>query len=175
MNIRILVVDDEESIRELLEIMLRREDYYVDSAPNGKEAMKKMVKHHYDVIISDIQMPEMDGISLLEELKKKYPKYSDAKREDIKRHITPEEINSNELHEVANPSIGCMLMKREGSDKVRFGRYERIGKEGTGDDIYFLDNIIFLDIPKIFSKLDSLLLVDESNAFKSLFFFLTIR
>jgi len=44
--------------------------------------------------------------------------------------------------------------------------------EQFGDDIYFLDNIIFLDIPKIFSKLDSLLLVDESNAFKSLFFFL---
>ncbi len=66
---RVLVVDDEESIREFLEIMLRREKYEVETASNAKKALKLLEKENFDMIITDIQMPEMSGIELLGKVK----------------------------------------------------------------------------------------------------------
>ena len=66
---RVLVVDDEESIREFLEIMLRREKYEVATASNAKKALKTLEKENFDMIITDIQMPEMNGIELLGKVK----------------------------------------------------------------------------------------------------------
>ncbi len=66
---RILVVDDEESIREFFEIMLKREGYEVVSASNGREGFEAFKKGGVDLIISDIQMPEMSGMELLGKVK----------------------------------------------------------------------------------------------------------
>jgi two-component system, NtrC family, response regulator PilR len=66
---RILVVDDEESIREFFEIMLKREGYEVFTAGNGREGLEAMKKHTVDLIISDIQMPEMSGMEFLGKVK----------------------------------------------------------------------------------------------------------
>src|SRR3989338_10118289 len=66
---RILIVDDEESIREFLEIMLRREKYEVATASNAKKALKTLEKENFDMVITDIQMPEMNGIELLGKIK----------------------------------------------------------------------------------------------------------
>lgn len=66
---RILVVDDEESIREFFEIMLKREGYEVVSASNGREGFDTFKKGGVDLIISDIQMPEMSGMELLGKVK----------------------------------------------------------------------------------------------------------
>src|SRR4051812_37815531 len=74
MNLRkILVVDDEESIREFFEIMLKREGYQVLSAANGKEGLDQLKKHQVDLIISDIQMPEMSGLQMLASVKEQDP------------------------------------------------------------------------------------------------------
>ncbi|MBI4403968.1 MAG: sigma-54-dependent Fis family transcriptional regulator [Deltaproteobacteria bacterium] len=62
---RILVVDDEESIREFFEIMLKREGYEVVTASNGIEALEALKKRQADLVITDIQMPEMSGLELL--------------------------------------------------------------------------------------------------------------
>jgi len=70
---RILVVDDEQSIREFLEIMLKREKYEVATAENGKKALKKLEKESFDMVISDIQMPEVSGIELLSKIKNMNP------------------------------------------------------------------------------------------------------
>jgi len=70
---KILVVDDEESIREFFEIMLKREGYEVITAPNGLEALETFKKHQVDLVISDIQMPEMSGMELLAKLKEQDP------------------------------------------------------------------------------------------------------
>jgi two-component system response regulator PilR (NtrC family) len=70
---RILVVDDEESIREFFEIMLKREGYEVLTAPNGREALEKLKNQQVDLIISDIQMPEMSGMELLAKVKELDP------------------------------------------------------------------------------------------------------
>lgn len=66
---RILVVDDEESIREFFQIMLKREGYEVFTASNGREGFEFLKKNPVDLIISDIQMPEMSGLELLSKVK----------------------------------------------------------------------------------------------------------
>ena len=60
-NYRILVVDDEASMREVLSIMLHREGYHVDAAVDGAQAVKHLQEHSYDLVISDVQMPRMNG------------------------------------------------------------------------------------------------------------------
>ena len=58
---RILVADDEESIRVVMRNSLRQKGYEVDCAENGKQAAKMIDQTGYDVILADIRMPEMDG------------------------------------------------------------------------------------------------------------------
>ena len=60
-DVKILVADDEERIRRLLKMYLEREDYIIDEAENGMEAIKKALENEYDLIILDIMMPEVDG------------------------------------------------------------------------------------------------------------------
>ena len=70
MNEKILVVDDEDIIRESLSYILKKEKYEVDEAANGKIAFEMLKETSYDLVITDIEMPEMKGIELLEEVKK---------------------------------------------------------------------------------------------------------
>ena len=73
MKSRILVVDDEESIREFLEIMLKKEGYEVTTAEDGARAKEILTKKSFDMIISDLQMPNVTGIELLKHVKESYP------------------------------------------------------------------------------------------------------
>jgi two-component system response regulator PilR (NtrC family) len=70
---KVLVVDDEESIREFFEIMLKREGYEVVTATNGAEALDRLKKERVDLVISDLQMPEMSGMELLQAAKELDP------------------------------------------------------------------------------------------------------
>lgn len=72
-KVRILVTDDENSIREMLVLTLKDDGWNVDSAENGRVAFEKLLKNPYHIVLSDIQMPEMTGIELLEAVKKKFP------------------------------------------------------------------------------------------------------
>jgi DNA-binding NtrC family response regulator len=67
---RILVVDDEDIIRESLSFILRKEKYEVEEAANGKIAFEMLKESSYDLVITDLEMPEMKGIELLDELRK---------------------------------------------------------------------------------------------------------
>ncbi len=67
---KILIVDDEPDIIEILKYNLDKEGYDVKSANNGKKAVEKAKKYIPDIIILDVMMPEMDGIEACEELKK---------------------------------------------------------------------------------------------------------
>ncbi len=62
----ILVVDDEENLHEALKLNLELEGYEVTSAYDGNEALKKIGNEYFDLIIMDIMMPEVDGISVTE-------------------------------------------------------------------------------------------------------------
>src|ERR1051326_4803278 len=67
---RILVVDDERSMRELLAIVLRREGYDVMLAENGKSAIATLEKEPVDILISDIKMPDISGVEVLRAAKR---------------------------------------------------------------------------------------------------------
>jgi two-component system response regulator PilR (NtrC family) len=67
---RILVVDDERSIRELLAIVLRREGYDVLLAENGKNAIATLEREPVDILISDIKMPDLSGVDVLRAAKR---------------------------------------------------------------------------------------------------------
>ncbi len=66
---RILVVDDAEEIREMLSDFLSRLHFAVDTAGDGQEALQKYMHGGYDVIISDVFMPHMDGIEFLKHIR----------------------------------------------------------------------------------------------------------
>lgn len=66
---KILVVDDDQSIRDTLSNYLKRQEYDVHSAENGVEALEKINKNNPDLIITDVRMPEMDGLELLSKVK----------------------------------------------------------------------------------------------------------
>ncbi|MGA2151449.1 MAG: sigma-54 dependent transcriptional regulator [Geobacteraceae bacterium] len=64
-KIPILVVDDEENLRHMLQVLLSRQGFLVDLATNGEEALKMALSTEYDFILSDIKMPVMDGAEFL--------------------------------------------------------------------------------------------------------------
>ena len=70
---KILIADDDAAFRKLLKLILTKRGYDVVAASNGKEALKKMEKERFEVVISDILMPVMDGIDMLREIKHNYP------------------------------------------------------------------------------------------------------
>ncbi len=68
-NMRILVVDDEANYCEVLKMILSAKGYQVDTAGDGKEALECMEKNLYDLVVSDLNMPVMDGYELLKEIR----------------------------------------------------------------------------------------------------------
>ena len=67
---RVLVVDDEASIRELLSKTLALAEYAVDTARDGRAAIERLRLGHYDLLIADLKMPGVDGLSLIREAKR---------------------------------------------------------------------------------------------------------
>jgi DNA-binding NtrC family response regulator len=69
---RILVVDDEEVVRDVLETFLRKEDYLVDLAENGAQALQMVDGGDYDVVLLDLMMPDVDGLGVLESIRNRH-------------------------------------------------------------------------------------------------------
>jgi len=67
---RILVVDDEASIRDLLAKTLALAEYEVDVAPDGRAALERMRLYPYDLLIADLKMPGIDGLTVIKEAKR---------------------------------------------------------------------------------------------------------
>ena len=66
---RILVVDDDENLREVLPLILGKDDRAIDTARDGIEALELLNRNQYDVILSDLRMPGLDGPALYEALR----------------------------------------------------------------------------------------------------------
>jgi DNA-binding NtrC family response regulator len=70
---KILVIDDDESIRKVLKTILEDEGYTVDTAENGKQAIKKTKENFYNLALIDIKLPDMEGTKLLTEMRDTFP------------------------------------------------------------------------------------------------------
>lgn len=69
----ILVVDDEESVRKMIAVLLQKEGYQVSSSGDGKEALEMLGERGFDLVLCDVRMPVMDGLELLEKIGSAYP------------------------------------------------------------------------------------------------------
>ena len=70
----ILIVDDEAEIRETLAEILTGARHRVVTASSGREALERMAAEHYDVILTDIRMPDLDGRALYQEIERRWPR-----------------------------------------------------------------------------------------------------
>lgn len=67
-QVRVLVVDDEDRIRRLLKMYLERENYRIEEASDGDQALSMALNNNYEVILLDLMMPGKDGIEVCREL-----------------------------------------------------------------------------------------------------------
>ena len=70
---KILIVDDELNMRLVLQAMLKKEGYAVTTASNGMEALKILKADQMDIVVTDLKMPKLDGMGLLDEIIRDYP------------------------------------------------------------------------------------------------------
>src|SRR4051794_5134651 len=70
---RLLVVEDDVTVRDFCVRLLRMNGYQVAAAPNGVVALERLQEHPYDLVFTDLQMPQMGGLALLREMRQGYP------------------------------------------------------------------------------------------------------
>ena len=107
---RILVVDDDESVRKVLKTILEEEGHVVDTAQNGKEAIKKSNAKFYNLALMDIRLPNMEGTKLLTAMKETTPKM-------VKIIITGYPSLENAI-EAVNKGADAYILKPFNMDKV---------------------------------------------------------
>ena len=71
---RILIIDDDENVRKILEMTLKANGYTVDTAKDGKEAIEKSNRNFYNLALVDIRLPDMEGTALLTAMRETTPK-----------------------------------------------------------------------------------------------------
>jgi len=127
---KILVVDDEESVRNLIVTLLSRSGHSSVTAVDGVEALDRMKENQIDAVITDIKMPNMDGVALTVEILKRYPglpilvmtafdeeytagaAIAAGAREYIKKPFSPDEF-FGQLQKMINDSETIKRLKNE--------------------------------------------------------------
>ncbi len=107
---KVLIVDDEESMRHMLSVMLEHEGYSVETAADGKEALEKARKEEFNFILCDIRMPKMDGIEML-------------------KHHQEEGLSSTVIMMSAYGTIDTAV------EAMKFGAYDYISKPFKADEV----------------------------------------
>ena len=70
---KILIIDDEKSILDLLSVVFKKEGYTVETSLSAKTALEKIDKEEFDLLLTDIKLPQMSGMKILQYAKEKYP------------------------------------------------------------------------------------------------------
>ena len=148
---KILIIDDEAPIRRVLRDILENESYQVEDAATGKEALQHIKDQDFDAIFCDIKMPEMDGIEVLEAIKKGafdfIPKPPDLNRLLItlrnaldKKNLTTENKVLKKAVKIQSQMIGESGPMQEVKDMIgkvapTNARVLIIGENGTGKEL----------------------------------------
>jgi len=74
---RVLVIDDDEALRELVIRVVKQAGYQVDAVSDGQAGLDRLAERPYDVILSDVRMPGMDGIAFYQEVRRRHPAQAD--------------------------------------------------------------------------------------------------
>ena len=123
---KILVVDDEEAIREIMEINLVRLGYDTKLAKNAKEALELLENEKFSLIITDLKMPEMDGIELCMRIKERTSKtliYA------FSGGFT--EVDSDKLEKMGFDGLLCKPVKFEMLERAIEGAFKKIDDATT--------------------------------------------
>ena len=146
---RILLVDDEPDILEFMEYNLKKENYEVFKASNGKEAIKQAKKENPDLIILDIMMPEMDGIETcrqlrdMPEFKKTLIAFLTARNEDYSQ-IAGFDVGADDYitkpvkPRVLISRISALFRRYSEADKKEPGKVTNIGNLQIDRDQYLI-------------------------------------
>ena len=141
---RILVVDDEPSIRMLIRTILQSEGHTITTASNGREALEMVIENVPELIVLDLMMPEMDGWHLLEELHIRGlrrhtrvvivsghydPQGVTDERREHAQHVLPKPFDPASLVELVNDALD-----REAADLYK-------GKDRTGNLTRLIERI----------------------------------
>ena len=120
---RVLVVDDEASIRDLLAKTLALAEYDVDVAPDGRSALERMRMYPYDLLIADLKMPGMDGLTVIREAKRY--------KADLPVIIITGFSTESSAIEAVNLGVAGYLTKPFRVPQVLVGRRKGIGRIST--------------------------------------------
>lgn len=175
----ILVVDDEESMREFLSIMLKREGYGVNVASDGAQALELLKENSYDLVISDIQMPRLGGFELLAQVMSRTPETAmimitafssteqavEAMKQGAYDYIT-KPFKNEEIRLIVKNALERKLLKQENQElKKELGRRysfgNLIGKSRSMQQVYDL-------IAKVAASRANILVTGESGTGKEL-------
>ncbi|MBL0226420.1 MAG: sigma-54-dependent Fis family transcriptional regulator [Geobacteraceae bacterium] len=179
MKTRILVVDDERSMREMLSILLEREGYEAVEAKNGQEALELFETSLFDLVISDIQMPGINGIELLARIKKLAPEvpvlmitaFATAEQavDAIKLgafHYFTKPFNNDEIRALVRNALEKSDLKRENI----LLRQDVLARDGFSGIIGKSPRMreLFVMIQKLAGSTSSVLILGESGTGKEL-------
>lgn len=175
----ILVVDDEESMREFLCILLQRDGYKVEAVGDGQQAIARLKDHSYDLIISDVKMPKLDGFGLLDFVKERSPSTAmimitafstteqavDAMKNGAYDYIT-KPFKNEEIRLVVENALERLDLRRENLQLKkelgqRFSFANIIGKSKAMQEVYNL-------IEKVAASKVNVLVTGESGTGKEL-------
>ncbi|MDW7643686.1 MAG: sigma-54 dependent transcriptional regulator [Desulfuromonadales bacterium] len=178
-NAHILVVDDEESMREFLSIMLKREGYGVNVASDGAQALDLLKENSYDLIISDIQMPRLGGFELLAQVMARTPETAmimitafssteqavEAMKQGAYDYIT-KPFKNEEIRLIVKNALERKTLRQENQElKKELGRRysfgNLIGKSRSMQQVYDL-------IAKVAASRANILVTGESGTGKEL-------
>ncbi|NPV90127.1 MAG: sigma-54-dependent Fis family transcriptional regulator [Firmicutes bacterium] len=176
---RILVVDDEESVRKLLQAVLKKEGYKADMAENGEAALKLAGINHYDLAVVDIRMPLMDGMELFHVLREKHPEITvivitafagvDTAVEAMKLgaynyiskpfNLSEIKLNVKRALEIKDLADEVKLLRQEIKDK--FAINNMVGNSGKMQEVYKI-------IGRVAESSATVLIMGESGTGKEL-------
>jgi two-component system response regulator AtoC len=140
----VLIVDDEEAMRHLLSVILHDHGYQARAVSNGEEALKELASRDYDLVLSDLRMPKMDGLSLLAEVQRAQPDLTFIVMTAYGTHDTAvEAMKAGAYDYISKPfkPDEVVLVLKKAEERERLARENRRLRSELAAD-YRFDNII---------------------------------